>query len=222
MKLKFLGTGGADWSGTAEGGFFRRCSSSIIDGVLLIDPNPQCLEALDTFGCDKSRIKYIINTHAHEDHFSSEVVSELEKNGAEFISLKIGETKAVGDYTVTALKGNHALAYTTHFLISDGKNELYYGLDGAWLMPDVFHMLVDRRVHTIVLDGTYGFDTYAGIFEHNNLGMIVEMAAVLKKTASQIFVSHLSKKYHSEHNAVSEAMEKHGVRVAYDGLEINI
>ncbi len=222
MKLKFLGTGGADWSSTAEDGFFRRCSSAIIDGVLLIDPNPQCLEALDTFGCDKSRIKYIINTHAHEDHFSESAVSELEKNGAEFISFKIGETKTVGDYTVTALKGNHAAAYTTHFLISDGRNELYYGLDGAWIMPDVFHMLIDRRVHTVVLDGTYGFGVYTGIFEHNNMGMIVEMAAVLKKTASQIYISHLSKKHNSSHKTLSEAMEKHGVLTAYDGLEINI
>ena len=40
MELLFLGTGAADWniSKRVEGEFFRRFSSALVDGALLIDP----------------------------------------------------------------------------------------------------------------------------------------------------------------------------------------
>jgi len=44
MKITFLGTGAADWPLQREEKMkeFRRLSSALIDGVLLIDPGPQC------------------------------------------------------------------------------------------------------------------------------------------------------------------------------------
>ena len=42
MKLTFLGTGAADWNINSYDAmpFFRRNSSALIDGTLLIDPGP--------------------------------------------------------------------------------------------------------------------------------------------------------------------------------------
>ena len=64
MKIFFLGTGAADWplERPADYKEFRRLSSAVIDDTLLIDPGPQVLEALDTYG--KPDVKYIINTRA--------------------------------------------------------------------------------------------------------------------------------------------------------------
>jgi len=224
MKLLFLGTGAANWSSGLEEKpeFFRRDSSALIDGELLIDPGTSVLEALDTFCCDKTKIKYIINTHPHEDHFSPKTVEKLSENGAELVEFKVGETKKLGKYTISAYKGNHAAAPTVHFLISDGEREVYYGLDGSWLMPDIFHELLDRRTNAVILDGTQGFGEYRGIFEHNNMGMIVEMASVLNKYVDKVWISHISRKSQPDHETLVSEMSKYNVYVAYDGLEIEI
>ncbi len=224
MKLLFLGTGGANWGIEFESRpeFFRRESSAIINDELLIDPGKDVIEALNTFNVDRKRIKYILNTHPHSDHLNEKTLKELQNIGAEFIQFKVGETKTFGRYTVTAFKGNHAACPTTHFLVSDGEKEVYYGLDGAWIMPDAFHTIIDRRVAAVVLDGTYGFDTYSGVFEHNNMGMVVEMTAVLKKYVGRVFISHLSSKHHSTHESLVKQMSEYDVDVAYDGLEIDL
>ena len=73
MKLLFLGTGAADWSirSRGEGKFFRRFSSALVDGQLLIDPGPHIFEFAETSGTpDLFRgVTDIIVTHSHSDHF---------------------------------------------------------------------------------------------------------------------------------------------------------
>ena len=72
MKLLFLGTGAADWdikSPVREEGF-RRFTSTLVDGILLIDPGPCVLEALDTFGVNQNGIKYIIFNNISRLHSS--------------------------------------------------------------------------------------------------------------------------------------------------------
>ena len=66
------------------------------------------------------------------------------------------------------------------------------------------------------------FDVYAGVYEHNNLGMIVEIASVLNQYCDKIYLSHLSRVYHKDHETIVKEMEKYSVSVAFDGLEIEI
>ena len=93
MKITFLGTGAADWHKKKMDGFseFRRYSSALIDDILLIDPGPQVPEALDEWQKDKTKVKYIINTHRHSDHFCVETIKHLETFGAKFFDLSDGE-----------------------------------------------------------------------------------------------------------------------------------
>ena len=95
MKIQFLGTGAADWPVTRWENMteFRRMSSAVIDDVLLIDPGPQAIEALLTYGKKPKEIKYIINTHGHGDYrvfllFSRSVMSNsLQLHGLQHIVL---------------------------------------------------------------------------------------------------------------------------------------
>ena len=98
MKIIFLGTGAADWYKKREGMTeFRRFSSALIDGVLLIDPGPQVLDALEEFGKDAVQIQYIINTHKHKDHYCEETVRLLKGFGASFVDLNDGDCAELGD-----------------------------------------------------------------------------------------------------------------------------
>ena len=46
MILKFLGTGAADWTGPDERGEYRRCTSTLLDGCLLIDITKTALDMI--------------------------------------------------------------------------------------------------------------------------------------------------------------------------------
>ena len=70
MKLTFLGTGAADWCLAIRDGkkVTRRYSSVIIDDELVIDPGPGVLDALKVNKIEFASVKYVLNTHDHDDH----------------------------------------------------------------------------------------------------------------------------------------------------------
>lgn len=84
MKLTFLGTGAATGvplpfcrcavccSARANGGHNVRLRASLlIDDNLLIDLGPDAPGAMLRFGCDLTRVRHILQTHAHADHFDA-------------------------------------------------------------------------------------------------------------------------------------------------------
>jgi hypothetical protein len=134
-----------------------------------------------------------------------------------------GDIKTVGKYTVTALKANHSMCGTVHFIISDGEKSIFYGLDGAWLMYDEVAAIKKAGIDLAVFDATVG-DVPGDyrIFEHNNLNMVLEMKYTLNKYFKRFFISHMSRTLHTSHGELEDRMKIHGVEVAYDGLEIEI
>ena len=224
MKITFLGTGAADWPLQKPDGYmeFRRLSSALIDDVLLIDPGPQVIYALEDLGKSPAKIKYIINTHSHRDHFSQETLSHLESLGATFILLSDGEVKTVGQYTIRAYKGNHdTCKNTVHFIITDGERTLFYGLDGAWLTYEEYEAIQRQKVDLGVFDATIGFvDGDIRIFEHNNLNMVIEMKKTLSENIERFFISHMAYTLHDEHEILSANMKNYGIDVAFDGMTI--
>lgn len=226
MKITFLGTGAADWpmeknDDMAE---FRRLSSALIDDVLLIDPGPQIFDALTEFGKDIRAIKYVINTHKHSDHFCSEVLQQLESTGAVFYDFQAGDNKKIGDYTIRAYEANHSTCQkTVHFIISAGGKTIFYGLDGAWLLYDEVQAIKEYKPDFAVFDATIGYvDGDYRIFEHNNLNMVLEMKKTLQEYVGKFSISHMARTLHTDHKTLNDAMKKHDVITAYDGLEVNI
>lgn len=84
MKIMFLGTSAATScplafcncaacrAGRKYGGKdLRRRASVLIDDVLLIDMGPDLMTASFSFGIDTGRIRYLLQTHSHSDHFDA-------------------------------------------------------------------------------------------------------------------------------------------------------
>ncbi len=222
MKLKFLGTGAADWCLALHKGIdgVRRNSSLLIDDCLLVDPGPDVPDALAEFNVDSKEIKYIINSHKHPDHYNEETMKFL--SGAEFTELCDGETKQIGKYTVRAVRANHS-APTVHFLISDGEKRIFYGLDGGWLMFEEIEAIKDGGVDLLIFDATVGdIPGDYRVFEHNNLSMIREMKLSLEAHVKRFIISHMARTLHTSHDELCENMKKHNIEVAFDGLEIEV
>lgn len=137
MKLEFLGTGAADWNikNRVEGAEFRRFSSALVDGELLIDPGPHILDYAEKSGQPDlfAGVKNIIVTHSHGDHFTPVIVQRLcvgrpctlwadgtvirplmaalgteTAQQIDFRPLTPRRPVPVGDYVITPLRSNHA------------------------------------------------------------------------------------------------------------------
>lgn len=226
MQLLFLGTGAADWPRdlTENKGEYRRWSSALVDDILLIDPGPHAFEAMKTFGKDPAKVKYIINTHPHADHFCPETVAQFEALGAVFTPLDADTSATLGNYTVSAYQANHGTCSTSvHFLITDGDRTLFYALDSAWLLYAEVQAIIGAKPDLLVLDATIGdVDGDYRIFEHNNLNMVLEMQKTLAPHVKRFCISHMARTLHTDHETLVKRMAPHGVLVACDGLTIDV
>jgi len=70
MKLHFLGTGAADWPNPGKNvGDGRRLTSMVVNDSLMIDCGTMTLDAIDEFKVDVNKLKNVIISHPHGDHF---------------------------------------------------------------------------------------------------------------------------------------------------------
>lgn len=80
MKIKFLGTGAADWPNPGRSvGAGRRFSSLVLDDRILIDCGPMTLDAIDEFNVDVHALDAILIGHPHGDHFNLDVICQIAK-----------------------------------------------------------------------------------------------------------------------------------------------
>ncbi len=224
MKIQFLGTGAADWKGVPPSiPGYRFFSSAVIDDILLIDPGPDVFLSSEKFGISLKDIKWVINTHSHEDHFNVDTLNRLVAGGAEFIDFGRNDFRKLGKYEIRSLAANHSTCEDAkHFMISDGQKKLYYALDGSWLMYNEY-VLLKEGADMIVLDATIG-DVPGDyrIFEHNNLNMVRELRQSLKPYVSRFVISHMALTLHGSHELLCEKMKADSIEVACDGLTLTV
>lgn len=155
LRLRFLGTGAADWNGKDERGELRRLSSVLLDNRILIDFTKTAMDMVPE-GLKPETIFY---THSHGDHFNAEAaltlgirtayVSETWWDQAEksfqaaskkleiekplVIPVCTGQPIPLGDITFTPLPANHATSYlreqTLIYLVEKGEVRMLYATD---------------------------------------------------------------------------------------------
>lgn len=210
MKIRFLGTGAADWKieQRVEGEFFRRLSSTLIDDDLLIDPGPHIYDFCEKNNCPEllDGVTDILVTHSHGDHFNRDTVRKLfEKKprrifcnqrtadalGEEFADactvVEFKQEYKVGEYTVTALNANHSpnvVGEKSMMYIIEGKGKkIFYGCDSAWIPCESWAVMKTKRFDCMVFEVTLGDEPgdYR-VFEHNNIPMAEQIVATVRKT----------------------------------------
>jgi len=225
MKLHFLGTGAADWkiNDPRKDLNFRRYSSLLIDGKLLIDPGPCVYEFASTYGYPNlfDNVETVINTHNHKDHFNADTLARL---GVPLTEIADFESAETDNYLISAYPANHATAQSPqHFIIEskmDGK-KIFYGCDGAWLLYPVWRALKEQHFDAMIFDCTIG--DKAGdyrIFEHNSIPMVEIMCQTLAPYSDRFFVSHMARTLHTDHETLRNRLAPSGIIPAYDDMEI--
>ena len=159
IRVRFLGTGAADWNGPSAGGELRRHASILADGKVLFDYTPSAADMVPA-GLHPEVIFY---THSHTDHYHPKSALELgirrvylgetwlERGTREFeraaqetgkpmpeiIPLRLGQAVEQDGLTVTPLPANHQSNHVTEetliFLIEKDSTRLLYATDTGGL-----------------------------------------------------------------------------------------
>lgn len=155
LKVRFLGTGAADWCGPRTAGEWRHLTSVLLDDCVLIDFRWSATEVLP-----KGAVPEIVfYTHSHGDHYNpddavrlgvkrvycgdtwaQDATKELSAAAAragrpapDVIPIRIGEKVRVGNLVFTALPANHMTGregeQTLIFLVEKGPVRLLYATD---------------------------------------------------------------------------------------------
>lgn len=162
LRVRFLGTGAADWNGRDERGECRRLTSLLVDGRVLIDYTPTVDDMLpEGFAPDA-----ILYTHSHGDHYQPFFATKLgvkrvfvheswvadarasfaksaEKLGVAcpvVTPLAFGAAVELDGVRFTALPANHSTSRagerTALYLIEKGVTRLIYATDTAGIPAD--------------------------------------------------------------------------------------
>lgn len=209
MDILFTGTGASEWA--PENRFksnYRRKSSLLIDGTLMIDAGPDIFTFEKDFSYNRlySGVKAILQTHSHRDHLSEDSLRELVKenskcmilgdtvtlesikniDGLQKIATEPYLTSDICGYAVTPLKSNHTLGLVNeqplHYIIEKNGKRIFYGCDGAWLLYPTWAHMKKLSFDLMILDGTTGeLDGNIRNFEHNNLAMVRLLATTFRE-----------------------------------------
>ena len=214
-QILFLGTGAADWplknypddSSPLLSGEFRGYSSILINGKILVDCGPTVPKAMEAFSVDLSRLKYILITHTHRDHFSLKSIEKVIEMAGRKLELrveegavdmagplkkfcdirrmKVGKEFSLGKHSVLPLPANHRVSKSAekalHFLFNLAGKHVLYALDGAWLETPSWKAIQNLQLEAVIWDGTIGdIPGDYRVFAHNSLPMIRLMNQSLK------------------------------------------
>ena len=163
LKVRFLGTGAADWNGRDERGELRRLSSVLLDGKVLIDYTATALDMLPE-GAQPSAVFY---THSHSDHYRPADLLALGSVKHVFVNaswfagayeefsaaaksagveppqvhpLHFGQTQMFAGMAFTSLPANHTTRrpgeHCSMYLVEKGATRLMYATDTGGIMGE--------------------------------------------------------------------------------------
>ncbi len=281
MKIQYLGTAAAEGipalfchcpmceeARRLKGKNLRARTQAVIDEKILIDYSPDTYLNTVRFGVDLSKIKHLIVTHTHLDHFApadlelrssafatnmtektltvygTKTVGEKLKehqskaNGVLFCELKLYKPQKIDDYTVTALPARHMLDREEQAVIyliqKNGKAILYCndtGLDEKeqYLSTSIVDYLKQNNIKLdfIGLDCTFATKKQYDYRQHLSLE---DNAVIFEKLKNDgiatentvAYATHFSHWDMIEHEKMVELGKKFNLKIAYDGVVIQI
>ena len=173
LKIRFLGTGAADWKGKDERGEWRRLTSILVEDAVLVDFTATAQDMLPA----GVRPQVVFYTHSHGDHYRPAdalkvgvkrvYVHESWAEGArgdfartaaalglacpEVRALAFGATATESGVAFTCVPANHATRrageHTAMYLLEKGAERLLYATDTGGITGEAARLVgIDRHV----------------------------------------------------------------------------
>ncbi len=225
----------------------RRSSSVLVADRFLFDCGYHTCDSLRIAKADISKITDIFISHLHPDHFIAENVATIAKDrsirlwcrrdaeippipGVTVIHMERGvEYEVAPGVQVFAVDANHAESVCPqHYVLKINGKKIFYGCDGAWFLNPSAARLKNEELDFVILDATCG--DYCGdqrMSEHNSIPLLRVMIPSLRTLKiigdeTEIYISHIAPSLHRPHDEIIEAVKNDGMKVAYDGLKLDI
>ncbi len=137
----------------------------------------------------------------------------------------------IGKYHVTGYPANHGSPDQGCLLFKIGYEDKYmfYGTDTSILYEEIWeHLdLTKTQFDLIILDSTYGINFESNQGDHLAVKDVIEhvqrfISRGLLKSTGQIYATHISHEGIMEHSEFDAYAMKHGYRIAFDGLSIEV
>ena len=141
--------------------------------------------------------------------------------------IREGESfEAEGGYRVTPVRGNHGASGFAHsYVIQHEGRTLLYALDTGTYDADMLELLKSFRYNQIVMEGTTGLnEQYGGhmCLENNKRMLAFFRENGCMAEGCEMYLTHMSTHWCPPHDWYEAIAEAEGVKLAYDGLTIEI
>jgi len=138
------------------------------------------------------------------------------------------KTIDVGEAQVTPLPANHDPMETCLlFYIEKGGKKLFYGHDTGWLPDDTWDWLKGKTIDMAILDCTHGHTGNNRNPGHMGIETVLEVQRVWREEGivgdgTSIYATHFTHNAGLLHEQFERIFEPHGIKVAYDGLIVQL
>jgi len=237
LKLKFLGTGAADWTQPEANGEFRRYTSLLIDGRILVD----CAKDNAFEGTPGA----VLITHSHSDHYCAERIVQMQPKivwaheswaqdtleaGLPVQKARFGEWIDLGGgLRAMPLPANHSTGreyeQASSYLFDKDGTRFLYMTDSAWISRAASNLIGNTPLDAIAIDATIGpeFSDDWRVFEHTSVEMALIMVRSMRKSGrlkedAPVFLTHMARKLWPDQKRAEQMVEKPFI-VCYDGME---
>lgn len=262
MDVVLLGSGAADgwpnpfcWCASCaaqrRGGTRRVSTSALVDDVLLLDLGPDTARQADRFGHRLDRVRHVLVTHAHPDHFDpasllwwqwagrtepldvvgpATVVEQLRDWVGDDATLRLhvataGITLTLGAYAVLPMPAAHEVDCLLYQVTGPDEAALLYATDTGPLPEHTMQLLADTTLDLLLLEETFGSRTGHGTGHHDLVGFAATLAGLRAAgtitTATEVVAVHLGH-HNPPEPELAGILADWGARAGQDGMRLTV
>lgn len=144
-----------------------------------------------------------------------------------FVPMEGRQTETIGEYSVTALKANHALDLgALNYLIEKNNKRLLYLLDTGYPTQDTFDYLrsMNKHIDCLMMDCTMGNGSWVhhmGFAENKKLKQEMLSMGIVSET-TKFVITHITHNHCGSHEEIEKEFQSTGILVAYDGMKLEV
>lgn len=238
----------------------RRRASYLWDDDILIDLSPDLFFAQVSFNLDYARLRHLLITHSHPDHFYPESLlyrhpgfcilpkgawltvygnakvgqmlqatcrNDLAACSLDFQRAQVGEEITLGrGRSAIPIAASHAEdEECLNYVLMAETGTILIGNDTGWWQAETWEILAGHKIDVAIIDCTYGRrDEREG---HLGIAGVVAVRDRLRKLGaldedSLVIANHFAHNGQINHEELVEVLAPEGIKVGYDGMQIEV